>query len=184
MKLMLHRVAIALFLAAGSLVSFTGTAAKAQSSVFYCGTDEGIPTTMASTSQDEVPVIRWVSDHFANSGWTPQARCEEVSQRFQTYHQDGSLKFLTTGRMNGQPVVCTADRQGGGCIALLFTLKPTSNPGATLQQLIDVRFRASGALSETDDRVYIDINQILAPDAAPTETSSQGTSSSNAEPAW
>jgi hypothetical protein len=105
MKLKLHQAAIALLLAAGSLISFTGTAAKAQNSVFYCGTDGEIPTTMASTSQDEVPVIRWVSDYFADSGWTPQARCEEVSQRFQTYHQNGSLKFLTTGRMNGQPVV-------------------------------------------------------------------------------
>jgi len=133
---------------------------------------------MAITSQDEVPVIRWISDYFAGSGWTPEARCEEVSRRFQTYYQEGSLKFLTTGRMNGESVVCTADRRGGGCQSLLFTLKPTSSPGAALQQLLDVQVRASGALSETDDRVYIDINQILAPadSETPTEPSSQDSS--------
>jgi len=129
---------------------------------------------MAITSQDEVPVIRWISDYFAGSGWTPEARCEEVSRRFQTYYQEGSLKFLTTGRMNGESVVCTADRRGGGCQSLLFTLKPTSSPGAALQQLLDVQVRASGALSETDDRVYIDINQILAP--ADSETSTEPSS--------
>ena len=81
--------------------------------------------------------------------WSPEARCQEVSKRFESYHRDGTLNFLTTGRMNRQSVVCVAQSQGGPCSGLLFTLKPGSNPGQTLQKLLDVRHRATGPLNES-----------------------------------
>ncbi len=135
---------------------------------FFCGASVTngvlIPTTLARTPRGDVPVIRWVSTYFSVSGYDPQTRCEQVSARFQLYHQRGSLQYLTTGRMNTMPVICTTTAQGGSCQNLLFTLKPTSSrsPSETLQALMDVRQRSGSALNETTGRLYIDMQEYLA----------------------
>ncbi|MDV2998304.1 MAG: hypothetical protein N4J56_008009 [Chroococcidiopsis sp. SAG 2025] len=153
---------------------------------FVCGTNNGVPTTLARTATKSVPVIRWSSNHFKGSQWTPRKRCQEVSKKFQTYYQNGALNYLTTGydKKTGQPVICVADREGGSCTGVLFTLKPGSNPGEVLQNLVNVRVRASGPLNESADRVYVNVNQLIDPGAgeatnAPQMTPSQqsGTSS-------
>ncbi|HIK31037.1 MAG TPA: hypothetical protein IGS17_03360 [Oscillatoriales cyanobacterium M59_W2019_021] len=93
-----------------------------------------------------VPVIYWNSDYFSDSGYTPETRCQMVSQRFETFRQNGTLNYLTTGKMNNMPVVCVASAVGGGCAenGLLFTLKPSSDPNRVLEDLMAVRNRASG----------------------------------------
>ncbi|MGK7874268.1 MAG: COP23 domain-containing protein [Xenococcaceae cyanobacterium] len=152
--------------------TFTASSpARAQTTNFVCGVSQGVPATIAKTLQGDVPVIRWVSNYFKGSGYDPQTRCEMVSDRFQNYYNTGTLKFLTTGRMNRQNVVCVAEYNGGPCAGLLFTLKPGSSPGQTLQRLMAVRTRALGPLNETNARIYIDINQYL------TEATGSGTDS-------
>jgi hypothetical protein len=133
----------------------------ASTTQFVCGNSGNIPTTMAQTKNGSVPVIRWNSDFFAKDGWTAQARCQEVSSRFEKYYQNGSLKFLTSGIMNGMSVICTTKNLGGNCENLLFTLKSGSNPSQELRQLTNVRNRAGGPLNETDGRVYINVEQLL-----------------------
>jgi hypothetical protein len=135
--------------------------AQAGSANFFCGRSQGVPATIAKTSRGNVPVIRWVSNQFTSSGYSPQKRCQIVSQKFQQYKNDGTLKYLTTGQHNGIPVVCVASYKGGSCSGVLFTLKPGQNPGKTLRQLFSVRDRASGPLNETEERVYIDMEQYL-----------------------
>lgn len=143
--------------------------AHAQSTTFACGTSKGSPATLAYTARGSVPVIRWTSDYFSQSGWKPQQRCEEVSKRFQEYHQRNEMNFLTTGMMNNQSVVCTTDREGGSCMNLLFTLKPGSSAGQTLRNLLAVRVRARTPLNESPARVYIDMKEYL--NTAPVEGS-------------
>lgn len=128
---------------------------------FICGDWQGTPTTIAQTATGEVPVIKWVSDYFSNSGYTPERRCQEVSLRFQNYHENGMLKFLTTGRLNSQPVVCITESNTGACQGLLFTLKPESNPNQTLVELMGVRVNKSSALNETTGRVYINMETYI-----------------------
>lgn len=150
---------------ASSLLS--STPAQAQATAFVCGQSNNVPATMAQTPRGNVPVIRWNSDYFAAAGYDPQTRCEMVSQRFQTFLQKKALNYITTGLINGQKVVCVARFQGGDCArdlpeaGLLFTLKPESNPGQTLRQLMQVRVGASGPLNENDARVYINVNDFL-----------------------
>ena len=43
-----------------------------------------LPTTYAFTGGQKRAIIRWSTDHFTESGWDPQRRCEAVSPRFQT----------------------------------------------------------------------------------------------------
>lgn len=154
--------------------------AQAGSNNFFCGRSQGVPATIARTSRGDVPVIRWVSTQFANSGYTPQKRCQIVSQKFQQYNNDGTLKYLTTGWKNGNSVVCVASYQGGSCSGVLFTLKPGQNPNKTLRQLMAVRTRASGPLNETEERVYIDMEQFLQD--SPTQEASLSDEPSAVQP--
>jgi hypothetical protein len=135
--------------------------AQAQSTTFFCGASQGVPVTYASTPRGNVPIIRWQSNYFSDSGYTPERRCSEVSGRFQTYYSSGSLNFVTTGIMNGQPVVCVSSTSGGGCQGLLLTLRPNDNASRVVQQLFDIRAGAAGPISQSSSRVYIDFNELL-----------------------
>mgnify|MGYP002785197773 CR=1 FL=1 len=125
---------------------------------FFCGqSPNGVPTTYVNTPSGNMPLVRWVSHFFNHSGYTPEVRCRDVSQRFNRFYNQGILNFITTGYINNLPVVCVATQIGGPCTATLFTLKPNQNATSTIQQLFDVRAGASGPLHESGDRIYIDM---------------------------
>ncbi|MCU0548716.1 MAG: COP23 domain-containing protein [Leptolyngbya sp. Prado105] len=138
--------------------------AQANETTFTCSTSQGTPTTVAQTSEDEVPIIRFNSSYFNDRGWSPERRCQEVSARFQRFHQAKQLRYITVGTMNRQRIVCVAESKTSGCLkdGLLFTLKPTSNANATLRQLFGIKDQAAGPLSESRGRAYIDINELLS----------------------
>ena len=120
---------------------FTGIdSVNAQTTKFVCGSWRDIPTTVAQTSQGNVPIIFWVSDwvNDPSSNLTPQNRCETVSQNFQQAYDRGELKYITTGKKNDQDIVCVAKSDGGVCESQLFTLKPGSNPTESLKQLMNI----------------------------------------------
>lgn len=172
---------------AGSIaiaVSAIGTYASAQKTTlktkaFVCGRSNGTPATIAQTNQGDVPVIRWTSDGFRDVGYSPERRCMEVSARFQQYFLNEKLKYLTTGIMNNQQVVCVADLDGGDCTGLLFTLKRGSDPSQVLNSLLAVRVRASGPLNESTSRVYIDMSEYLKQASVENQPNSQSDS-----PVW
>ncbi|HEY9849963.1 MAG TPA: CHAT domain-containing protein [Leptolyngbyaceae cyanobacterium] len=135
---------------------------------FFCGIKDGVPTTIAHTSRGDVPVIRWVSDYFSNAGYTPQRRCIEVSEKFQTFYNNGTLNYITTGVINRQPVVCVAETPGSPCSEVLFTLEKKDDPNVVLQQLFNVRVRATtaaitrgGSLINQNEPIYINVNDYL-----------------------
>jgi hypothetical protein len=161
---------VGLALLVGTASFAPGAQANPQKLSFYCGTSQGSPATLAKSGSRVVPIIRWSSDAFSDSGFSPERRCQEVSKRFQTYYDDGSLSFITTGRMNGQNVVCVARSHGGPCAGLLFTLKPGANPTQVINQLFNIRTRASGPLNETTARPYIDFEEFLTGDDTPEPT--------------
>lgn len=138
-------------------------AAEPLASTISCGDVNGVPATVVTTkSGKQVPIIYWQSDVFAASGWTPTRRCQEVSSRFQEYHQAGSLEFITTGRMNGLPVICVSKSDGGGCVGLLYTLKPGQNATATLQRVLDIQAKPGAApLQETTARLYVNFDSMV-----------------------
>jgi hypothetical protein len=134
----------------------------AQQTTFFCGTSRGAPATIARTTRGNIPIIRWISTNFPPPA-TPQQRCQEVSRRFQVFHDNGTLKYITTGTINDQSVICVASRQGGDCTDVLFTLKPGSNPKRTLLRLLDRRGLAGGnTLDEGGTkRIYVDVADYL-----------------------
>ncbi|PZV17276.1 MAG: hypothetical protein DCF22_03685 [Leptolyngbya sp.] len=125
---------------------------------FFCGqSSQGSPTTFVNTPTGNISLIRWVSHYFNHSGYNPTVRCQEVSQRFNRFYNQGILNFVTTGIVNNQPVVCVASEMGGPCQGVLFTLKSGQNVPRTIQQLFDVRVGASGPLFESESREYLDM---------------------------
>ena len=158
-------------LAAALLVATLSTplAVKAGSANrFYCGKASGAASTLATTASGKtVAVIRWTSTTFNSAGWSREKRCQAVSDRFEQYRQQGRLSYLTTGRINGQPVICSAKSDGGACDiglpnnGLLYTLKPGQDPTKTLRDLLAVRSMAKGPLNETTGRLYIKMSDLL-----------------------
>ena len=177
----------------GVVVFLTGSLqhpAKAGDTNFACQVVGGVPATVALTPAGQKTVIRWVSGYFSESGYTPMTRCREVTERFQTFMNQGVLNYITTGYMNSQPVVCVTSSNGGGCQGLLFTLKRGENASRVLQQLFEVKAGAGGPLNESSERVYINVNDILGaraasggggrvPDAAPVTPVKASPSSGN-----
>lgn len=162
--------------------------ARVQARSFVCSTSAGAPATNVVTQNgQQVPLIRWTSSVFNDAGWTPERRCQEVSNRFNDYFRQGRLDFITTGRMNGLPVICTARSNGGACDGLLFTLKPGQNASRTLQDLFSVRTKARGPLNETNSRVYLSLDELVTTaqanasgEPAPDATSSPATAAPSA----
>lgn len=168
---------------AGAGLVINQAAANADQPKFSCGQSGGVPATVALTQRGMVPVIRWSSGYFDEAGFTSAVRCQMVSERFETFYKNGTLDFLTTGKMNGQKVVCVTAKQGGGCLSdgLLFTLKNESNPGQTLKDLMNVRSGAAGPLNESSSpRVYIDMEKFL--NEAPVEKMADKPQANNINP--
>lgn len=159
---------------------------QAQSTTFFCKkSSQGVPTTYARTPQGNVAVIRWVSWRFVDANYSPARRCKEVSGRFQTYYNNGTLDYITTGIINRQSVVCVSSTYGGGCQGLLFTLKRGANASNVIQQLFNIRegTDTTGAvladLSTEPKTTSINFNDFL--NEAPVE-SSDSTPSVQPEP--
>ena len=138
-------------------------ASSALASSITCMNADGIPATVVQTKTGkQVPIIYWKSTAFSSSGYSPERRCQEVSARFQTYHSSGTLEYITTGRMNGLPVICVAKSDGGACAGLLYTLKPGQNATATLKKLFEIRTKPGAApLEETTARMYVSVDSII-----------------------
>ena len=141
----------------------SANASSALASSIFCMNADGVPSTVVKTKTGKhVPIIYWKSEAFSGAGWTPERRCQEVSARFQQYHSSESLEYITTGRMNGLPVICVAKSDGGACAGLLYTLKPGQNATATLKQLFEIRTKPGTApLEETTARMYVSVDSII-----------------------
>ena len=152
----------------GSTILTMNLPSYAGSTTFYCGKSKNVnvPTTFVRTQDGKnLPIIRWTN----KLELTPQQRCEQVSRRFQKSYDNGTLRYITAGMLNGQSVICAAAQKNAVCTdrTLLFTLKRGSNPNATARQLFDRNALAAGnttnqvAGDTSNDPVNIDVEAFL-----------------------
>lgn len=141
-----------------------------QKSTFVCGTtNEGLPATIVQSPQHgDVPIIVWKSGYFEAGGYDDRTRCNMVTQRFQDFSAQDTLKYFTAGKVNGEPVICVVPSEDSGCNSnrLLFTLKRGSDAQKTLQTIFDIRAGASATLYENsnptaEDRLYVDFEELV-----------------------
>jgi hypothetical protein len=131
---------------------------------YFCDTSGTVPATVAQTARGKVRVVSW-NKTLGGGQFNPITRCQQVSERFQNLSEKKMLRFITTGRMNGQNIICVAGERNGACLpnGLLFTLSPGANPRASLQQMVNISSRAnSGPIMESSQqRLYVDMDELL-----------------------
>ena len=143
----------------GSAIAFTESSQAGINNTYYCAQLNGSWKTFVNTPRGRVSLIEWEKQF--SEEWTSQKRCAEVSQRFQTFLDRGSLKYIRTGNVNRHPVICVAQSRGGKCpdSNVLITLEPGTDPEGVLVRLIDFRRSVSGqtlTLSADDAGFYSD----------------------------
>ncbi|OKH30223.1 hypothetical protein NIES2101_42640 [Calothrix sp. HK-06] len=129
-------------------VSQNPPASQPNKVTFFCreGLDKAsgknIPFTVAWVPErnKHVRFVGWKSDFFEKNGWTPQKRCQEVTERFNKMYENGRLNYLASGSDKGYPIICGLLNKEDNCNAdnLLFTLKYGSQTKVVLEQLIDI----------------------------------------------
>ncbi|MCC0178090.1 COP23 domain-containing protein [Waterburya agarophytonicola K14] len=120
---------------------------------FSCGTSqlngETVPATVVNNPKLPQPLTVIYFDPnngYFGSEWTPQKRCEEVSQRFQAIYDRDSLGYITVDRAqwirDGEVnVVCSTKKIDTRCEEddLLFTLQTQDDPNEVLQDFMAFR---------------------------------------------
>jgi hypothetical protein len=86
-------------------------------------------------------LIVWERTNFLRSGFPPQRRCQEVTERLQTAYNSGTLKTITWGNVQDAQgtvykTLCTTRYQN--CDTLLLTLLDTDDADSMLRQLANV----------------------------------------------
>ncbi len=116
---------------------------------YVCEFVDGIPTTLIRIAPGLAqPVITWRSTYFANSGYTPERRCQEVSWRLNQLFAPESIEpfipkpFQPFGisTLNNQPTLCqTSDFSFDEqlCVNLVFTLEPSQDRMAVAERLVE-----------------------------------------------
>ena len=134
--------------------------------IYSCINYENKTTTIVDTARGRIKLIVWESDYFANSGWTPQKRCEAVSARFQKFSDNKSLKYVSTGVVKEKyKVICVSSPQPGrgyNCNndGLLLTLQPNDNPSKVLKTLF-VNATKVGGTAVVRGETAVSIDRIL-----------------------
>ena len=138
---------------------------------FFC--DENGMYTTVNTERGSLPLIRWTDRSFPPP-FTPLQRCQIVSERFQKFDNNGTLKYIKADTINSLPALCVAAYVGGECLpdGLLVTFKPGTDANQTLVKLLDQRVWAaketielnsesSGVVSEVDGTTYVNMELFL-----------------------
>jgi hypothetical protein len=147
---------------------------QAQSSrKFSCEQVNGVPTTVVKTVRGSIPTIHWVKSFTGRYNSVSQ-RCNEVSARLDRFNRAGKLKYIRTGNVNTYPVLCVdAGVSGNTCPkhSILVTLPKGTDSGQMLQQMLDLRARASGQIIQLSGEqlvryrngdAYVSIDRLLA----------------------
>jgi Circadian oscillating protein COP23 len=144
----------------------TPPAEAKKSVVFTCTDVSGRLATAVQTKKGNVPLVYWDSAAFNSAGFSPQVRCQKVTQRFTNLYGSGQLKYLAVGKVRSQSVICGLKVSKASCNSenMLFTIKPESDPRNVLRQLNAVRNRAANSAA---------VNESSAPIAANPSTDTQ-----------
>jgi hypothetical protein len=140
-KLMTGAVTGAVLVLSSLMTSFDSASARPATGErgFWCDSATGTPLTLYQNASGNVETwIIWRSPVFNNLGYTPQSRCQDVSQNLETQRQTGKLGFLTSSTLNGMTVICAAQSEGV-CDGILFTVNDSRRVADILGQLLALR---------------------------------------------
>ncbi len=102
---------------------------------FTCQFYQGAYTVMYSPQSEPNQRYPWAVPEQMGGGWTPQKRCEAISQRLEQYRPDGLLE-LKTAQENNYEVVCVTSQQDPSC-RIVFTVPPGQNARVARDRVFD-----------------------------------------------
>lgn len=133
---------------------------------FQCKVEDNSYVTVAVSKNGSAskPMIAWTTEEFSAAGFTPELRCKEVTDRLNNVlsGNGGTLNsvYLTTGRVNGQTVLCAVNNTTSGCNEknMLFNLKQGNQPNKLLRTLSE----ATGSpIQESGGQDYVPLSQVI-----------------------
>ncbi len=131
---------------------------------FHCTPGQGGSYATVAKRGDKLtpPMIVWTSTLGEYGQYTPQRRCEIVSDKFThaVALSGGKLKnmYLTYGYNNRQRVICYVNSQNGSCNSdnQLFTLRPTDygRERQILERLVNFGIHGTGTPVQQSGEIY------------------------------
>lgn len=170
MKPRLYLILILIIAQTLPLLWVNSVKANSKKNVYSCINHQGKPMTVVDTMRGRIQLIVWESDYFRASGWTPEKRCQEVTNRFQEFSDQGILKYVTTGIMNKYPVICLGEKvqkpQAGDTYqcqsdGLLITLQMNDKPTEVMRQLFEDAVK-TGAMPVSRGKAVLDLEKYFA----------------------
>ena len=139
-------------LAVGSTIWNLSSEIQASSNKYSCREIDGTYGVYSRTERGYMRLLNFTRDVSAN--WSVAQRCEEVARRFQRFSDNGLLKFIGSGYVNNEPVLCAVAEKGQLCNAtnLLVTLPPRTNPIEAARKFMDTRGLARGSVIDVNGK--------------------------------
>ncbi len=105
---------------------------------YRCVNRGGTPVTVVDTPGGPIDLIVWDQNLFAQ--YSPQFRCNAVTNNFQKHARANNLRYISWGiAANNIKVICVSDARGK-CKqdGILFTLTQQDNPETVLKSLFNI----------------------------------------------
>lgn len=175
LKKLFHVIIAGLVATQVPLLSAQKTVAQATTQLesFQCQVSpDRLYVTLAVKKSGEVsdPMIVWKTEEFSGSGYTPERRCSEVTNRLNELLEEngGTLSglYMTAGIVNGEAVLCAVNTTRSGCNSrnMLFTLNQENrrNPGRMLRNLASSGVMGSGnEIQESGGQPYVNLEVLV-----------------------
>lgn len=125
---------------------------------YECRKDGNQFFTIAHNERGPIDLIAWESQYFG-SQWTPERRCNVVTQRFQKFSDAKLLHFVSYDRLNNYNVLCIMESETSQfCMkdTLLLTLERRDDPAQVLASLFN-----TDTIIVRGRKPVVNINEIL-----------------------
>jgi Circadian oscillating protein COP23 len=116
------------------------------------------------------PLFLWKTKEFSESGYTPEKRCYQVTDRLNkaVVSEGGNLGnlWLTVGKINRLGVLCYVNNTGTGCnnenVLFTFNRSNSKDPSSAIAKLLNISIKGSGnAIQESRSRPYINLGELV-----------------------
>ena len=106
-----------------------GETQTADGARFTCELVNGEYTVMYHPQTQDGESYAWATPTALGGGWTPEARCSEISRRLEAYRPDG-LQELRTAVENNYNTICVTTQNNSAC-RIVLTVPPGQDPKIT-----------------------------------------------------
>jgi Circadian oscillating protein COP23 len=100
---------------------------------FFCANESGRYTVMYQPESQVGARYAWAVPQQMGGGWSPEARCNEISSRLERYRADGLVE-MQTATENGYNTVCVTTDATPGC-RIVFTVPRGQDAVSTRDQV-------------------------------------------------